>query len=75
MIRPAHEGLEVYLCIEPVDFRRQINGLATLVQDQLEMNPFSTQLFCFTNRRRHQATFNIPFGARRGSLPVASAAR
>jgi len=54
MIRPALEGVEVYLCVEPVDFRRQINGLATLVQDALEMNPFSAQLFCFTNRRRSQ---------------------
>ncbi len=54
VIRPAHDAVEVYLCVEPVDFRRQINGLATLVQDQLEMNPFSTQLFCFTNRRRNQ---------------------
>ena len=54
MIRPAQVGIAVYLCVEPVDFRRQINGLATLVQDTLEMNPFSTQLFCFTNRRRNQ---------------------
>ncbi len=54
MIRPANNGVEVYLCVEPVDFRRQINGLATLVQDVLDMNPFSAQLFCFTNRRRNQ---------------------
>lgn len=54
MIRPAHQGIEVFVCVEPVDFRRQINGLATLVQEVLEMNPFSAQLFCFTNRRRNQ---------------------
>lgn len=54
MMRPPEHGVEVYLCVEPVDFRRQINGLATLVQDQLAMNPFSAQLFCFTNRRRNQ---------------------
>ena len=41
MIRPPNDGIEVYLCVEPVDFRRQINGLATLVQDTLAMNPFS----------------------------------
>jgi len=40
--------------VEPVDFRRQITGLATLVQAELEMNPFSSQLFVFTNRRRNQ---------------------
>ena len=54
MIRPANDGIEVYLCVEPVDFRRQINGLATLVQDTLAMNPFSAKLFAFTNRRRNQ---------------------
>ena len=54
MIRPPSQGVEVYLCVEPVDFRKQIAGLATLVQDTLSMNPFSAQLFCFTNRRRSQ---------------------
>ena len=54
MIRPRDDGVEVYLCVEPVDFRKQINGLATLVQDVLAMNPFSAQLFVFTNRRRSQ---------------------
>ena len=24
MIRPANEGIEVWLCVEPVDFRKQI---------------------------------------------------
>ena len=54
MIRPANEGIDVWLCVEPVDFRKQITGLATLVQDALAMDPFSTQLFVFTNRRRTQ---------------------
>ncbi len=54
MIRPPNEDVEVYLCVQPVDFRRQANGLATLVQANLELNPFSTQLFVFTNRRRNQ---------------------
>ena len=52
MIRPAGEGLEVYLCVEPVDFRKQAAGLAALVEDALDLNPFSSQLFVFTNRRR-----------------------
>ena len=54
MIRPAREGVEVYLCVEPVDMRKQINGLATLVQSYLEMDAFSSQLFVFSNRRRTQ---------------------
>ena len=52
MIRPAVELTGIYLCIEPVDFRKQINGLAALVQDELALDPFSEQLFAFTNRRR-----------------------
>ena len=52
MIRPNDNGPLVYLCIAPVDGRKQINGLSLLVQDTLELNPFSEQLFVFTNRRR-----------------------
>ena len=54
MIRPPQQGVEIFLCVEPVDFRKQITGLAVLVQSRLEMNPFSSQLFVFTNRTRKQ---------------------
>ena len=54
MIRPPIDLPEVYLCVEPVDFRKQIDGLAAIVQDELAFNPFSEQLFCFTNRRRNR---------------------
>ena len=50
MIRPREDGPQVYLCVEPVDGRKQINGLAQLVQDQLELNPFSEQLFVFSQQ-------------------------
>ena len=53
-MRSPNRGVEVFLCVEPVDFRRQANGLATLVQSRLAMNPFSEQLFVFTNRRHDQ---------------------
>ena len=52
MMRPPDTGIEVYLCLDPVDFRKQINGLAALVQDVLALDPFSERLFVFTNRRR-----------------------
>jgi transposase len=54
MIRPPNEGVEIYLCVEPVDFRRQANGLAALVESELQRNAFSTQLFVFSNRRKNQ---------------------
>ncbi len=52
MIRPRDDAPQVYLCVEPVDGRKQINGLVHLVQDHLEFNVFSEQLFVFTNKRK-----------------------
>lgn len=52
MIRPGVELSEIYICTEAVDFRKQINGLAALVQDELSLDPFSEHLFVFTNRRK-----------------------
>ncbi len=52
MMRPGCDAPAVYLCIDPVDFRKQINGLSMLVQEVLCLDPFSKQLFVFSNRRR-----------------------
>lgn len=42
----------VYIAAEPLDFRKQIDGLALAVQETLELDPFSAHLFVFTNRTR-----------------------
>lgn len=42
----------VYLHREPVDFRKQIDGLAILVQQSMELDPMQAALFVFTNKRR-----------------------
>ncbi len=52
MMRPRNDLALVYVCTEPVDFRKQIVGLAALVQDTLALDPFSEQLYVFTNKRR-----------------------
>ncbi|MEQ8233464.1 MAG: IS66 family insertion sequence element accessory protein TnpB [Gammaproteobacteria bacterium] len=52
MMRPCNDLAAVYVCVEPVDFRKQINGLSALVQDVLALDPFSEHLFVFRNRRR-----------------------
>lgn len=52
MMRPSNELTEIYLCVEPIDFRKGINGLSMLVESQLAHNPFSEHLFVFCNRRR-----------------------
>ncbi|WP_460588685.1 IS66 family insertion sequence element accessory protein TnpB [Haliea atlantica] len=36
MMRPANDGPAVYLCRDPIDFRKGINGLAILVEQELE---------------------------------------
>lgn len=54
MIRPANEIPVVYVCVAPVDFRKQIDGLAALVQAELLLDPFAAQLYVFTNRRRNR---------------------
>jgi transposase len=51
-MRPDNALPAVFLCRAPVDFRKGIGGLATLVEAQLSLDPFSAHLFVFTNRRR-----------------------
>lgn len=41
----------VYLCRTPVDMRKSINGLSVLVQEQLQLDAFSSALFVFVGRR------------------------
>ncbi len=50
--RPSSEIDAVWLCRDPVDFRKGINGLSVLVEAQLDKDPFNGHLFVFINRRR-----------------------
>jgi transposase len=40
----------IWLYPEPVDFRKQIDGLVILIADQLSLDPTSGELFIFRNR-------------------------
>ena len=51
MMRPE-DGLDVYVYRQVVDFRKSINGLSAIVEQELSVSPFSTDLFVFCNRRR-----------------------
>ena len=44
--------LQIFIKPGVTDMRKQINGLSVIVQDQLEMDPFSGSLFVFCNRTR-----------------------
>ncbi|WP_186079831.1 IS66 family insertion sequence element accessory protein TnpB [Burkholderia gladioli] len=46
------EGLKVYLHRDPVDFRMGINRLSILVEQAMRLNPMTSALFVFGNRRR-----------------------
>lgn len=48
------ENVPVYLHREPVDFRKQINGLSVLVQEAMGRSPFDPGLFVFCNKQRSQ---------------------
>ena len=51
-MHPGHQIGKVYLCREPVDFRKSIGGLSALVEQELQMNLFDDALFVFISRRR-----------------------
>jgi transposase len=46
------QGLQVYLACGTTDMRKSIDGLAALVQEVFQLDPFSTALFVFCNRQR-----------------------
>ena len=43
----------VYLALGTTDMRKSINGLSIIVEQAMELNPFSGELFVFCNRRRN----------------------
>ncbi len=53
-MRPSDDLAEVYVCTVPVDFRKQINGLAAVVEAELGLDPFASRLYVFTNTRRNR---------------------
>lgn len=46
------EPSDIYLYLGNVDFRKSINGLIVVVEQQMELNPFQDALFVFCNKKR-----------------------
>jgi len=44
--------IEIYLHRDVVDFRKSINGLTMIVENEMALSPFSGGLFIFCNRAR-----------------------
>lgn len=53
-MHPGCNIQQVYLCREPIDFRKSINGLSVLVEQELGLNPFGAAFYVFTNRQRNK---------------------
>ena len=45
-------ALKIYLAVEPVDMRKQFNGLWSAVQEKLHEDPKSGAVFGFINKER-----------------------
>ena len=45
--------MKILIAVEPVDFRKGIDGLATVCRQHLKCDPMSGTLFVFCSRRRH----------------------
>jgi transposase len=43
---------DIYLHTSAVDFRKSINGLLTIVENELELDAFSGALFIFCNKKQ-----------------------
>lgn len=43
---------KIWLHPQPIDFRKQIDGLVLIVADHLKLDPVSGQIFLFRNRSR-----------------------
>ena len=53
-LRPALSLPKVYLYRDPIDFRKSHRGLSALVELELGHNPFSGELYVFTNKQRNK---------------------
>ena len=53
-LRPSLTMPQIYLYRAPIDFRKQVNGLAALIEQELGHNPFTGALYAFTNRQRNK---------------------
>jgi len=54
ILKDIREYSSIYLSVEPVDFRKAIDGLAHIVRQELELDPFDNYLFLFCNKQRNK---------------------
>ena len=54
IINPAIPIVHIYRASRPVDFRKGIDGIASIVQSLLQMDPYEHSLFIFTSDSRNR---------------------
>ena len=54
MLKDIREYSGIYLACVAVDFRKSIDGLAHMVKQELQMDPFGDYLFLFCNKNRNR---------------------
>ena len=52
-MRPVGD-MVIFLHRHPVDFRKAINGLSLIVQEELTLDPYGNSLFVFINKSRNR---------------------
>ena len=70
MMRPD-ANVAVYVCVTPVDMRKQASTLALLVEQALKKNIFEPGLYVFSNHRRDR--IKIVYWQRNGLMSVGQA--
>ncbi|MBJ2128717.1 IS66 family insertion sequence element accessory protein TnpB, partial [Alteromonas sp. IB21] len=53
------EPADIYLYMDVVDFRKSINGLIVVVEQDMNLNPFRDALFVFCNKKRDKVKMRI----------------
>lgn len=51
MLNPISYQLRIFLCTEPADMRKNVNGLSGLVRKSMMLDPLTGHLFVFRNQR------------------------
>ena len=54
LLKDIHDYSGIFLAIEATDLRRNVDGLAHIVKQDFQMDPFENYLFLFCNRRRNR---------------------
>lgn len=49
-----HNGLKIFVAVQPCDMRKSFNSLHGLILDELNEDPQSGALFIFANKRRNR---------------------